>query len=221
MFPGAEAAGSGSAPDVQQVYLRDCAVCHGADARGSSRGPTLQGVGEASVDYQVSSGRMPLAAPDDTPRRSTPKYDAATIDALVAYVGSIAPGGPGVPTVDLHGADVSAGGAVYRSQCAACHQWAGVGGALQDGNAPALDQATPTQIAEAVRTGPGTMPVFGQSAVGDTQLIDLTAYVRSLADLKDAGGTPLWHLGPLTEGAAALLALAAVLGVLRLIGTRT
>ncbi len=207
--------------DVVQVYLRDCAVCHGADARGTSSGPSLQGVGEAAVDYQLSTGRMPLDDPDAHPVRRTPAYDAATIAALVDYVGAIAPGGPGIPTVDLTGADIAAGGEVYRAQCAACHQWAGAGGALQGGNAPPLDAATPTQIAEAVRTGPATMPVFGERAVSDAQLNDLTAYVRSLSDADDAGGAPLWHLGPLTEGAAALLALAALVVVLRLIGTRT
>ena len=219
---GATNAASRRAPvDAQQIYLRDCAVCHGADAHGTSSGPTLQGVGAAAVDYQVSTGRMPLDTADAIPTRRTPKYDQATIDTLVAYVTTIAPGGPGVPSIDVAAADVAAGGAVYRAQCAACHQWAGEGGALQGGNAPSVLPATPTQIAEAVRTGPATMPVFGEQAINDEQLTDLVGYVRSLDHPDDSGGNPLWHLGPLPEGAVALLALAALVVVLRLIGTRT
>jgi ubiquinol-cytochrome c reductase cytochrome c subunit len=220
-FATAGAAATGPPPEIAQVYLRDCAVCHGADARGTSRGPSLQGVGEAAVDYQVGTGRMPLDSPDAPSQRRPPAYDDATVAALVAYVGSIAPGGPGIPSIDVHGADVAAGGETYRAQCAACHQWAGAGGALEGSNAPALEQATPTQIAEAVRTGPATMPVFGEQAVSDAQLVDLAGYVRSLAHPVDAGGAPLWHLGPLPEGGAALLALAALVAVLRLLGTRT
>jgi ubiquinol-cytochrome c reductase cytochrome c subunit len=207
--------------DVKQIFLSDCAVCHGADAAGTSRGPSLQGVGEAAVDYQLSTGRMPLDSPDATPTRRTPKYDGATIAALVAYIAGIAPGGPGIPTIDVSNADIAAGGEIYRAQCAACHQWAGAGGALEDGNAPSLRPATPTQIAEAVRTGPGAMPVFGEQAISDDQLVDLAGYVRSLDDPDDAGGAPLWHLGPLPEGAVALVAVAALAVVLRMIGTRT
>jgi ubiquinol-cytochrome c reductase cytochrome c subunit len=216
--PGASA---GSAPDGRSVYLRDCASCHAADGTGSSNGPTLQGVGAAAVDYQVSTGRMPLPSPHASSRRRTPAYDPATIAALVTFVGTIAPGGPGIPTVDVAGANIGNGGQLFRAQCAACHQWAGEGGALRFGNAPSLAPATPTQIAEAVRTGPAAMPVFGQAALDDTQLRDLVGYVGGLDHPNDAGGEPLWHLGPLAEGGAALLALAGLVVALRWMGTRT
>ncbi|MCU1503970.1 MAG: cytochrome c class [Ilumatobacteraceae bacterium] len=218
---GPAAAVGSTAPDSRMVYLRDCASCHAADATGSTNGPSLQGVGAAAVDYQVSTGRMPLPSPRATPRRRTPAYDSATIAALVAYVATIAPGGPEIPQIDTAGADVANGGGLYRAQCAACHQWAGEGGALRFGNAPSLFAATPTQVAEAVRTGPGAMPVFGQAALDDTQLRDVVGYVEVLDHPDDAGGQPLWHLGPLTEGAAALVALAGLVVVLRWMGTRT
>ncbi len=217
-FSGAAA---GSAPDGRAVYLRDCASCHAANGTGSSNGPTLQGVGAAAVDYQVSTGRMPLPSPDASSRRRTPAYDPATVAALVTYVGTIAPGGPGVPTVDVAGANIANGGQLFRAQCAACHQWAGEGGALRFGNAPSLAPATPTQIAEAVRTGPAAMPVFGQAALDDDQLRDVVGYVRDLDHPNDAGGEPLWHLGPLAEGGAALLVLAGLVVALRWMGTRT
>lgn len=207
--------------DAPTVFLRDCAVCHGADASGTSRGPTLQGVGSADVDYQLTTGRMPLNSSTARSRRQTPKYDAATITALVAYAATLAPGGPGIPDVALVGADVAAGGTLYRAQCAACHQWAGDGGALRFGNAPSLTSATPTQIAEAIRVGPSTMPVFGHLAFSATQLNDVVAYVHDLRNPDDAGGQSLWHLGPLAEGAAALIGLAVLIALLRLVGTRT
>lgn len=215
---------SASRPSVQaggEVYLRDCASCHAADATGSANGPSLQGVGAADMDYQVSTGRMPLSSPTAASQRRSPAYDAATIDDLVRYVSSIAPGGPGIPVIDTGGADLAAGGELFRGQCAACHQWSGGGGALRFGNAPPLQPATAVQIAEAVRVGPATMPVFGQAALDDGQLADVVAYVRGLDHPDDAGGQPLWHLGPLTEGAAALLALAGLVVALRWMGTRS
>lgn len=207
--------------DSQFVYLRDCAVCHGADAKGTQSGPTLQGVGSANVDYQLTTGRMPLSSPSAVPRRQAPAYDGATIESLVAYVATIASGGPSIPSVDVSAGDVAVGGALFRAQCAACHEWAGEGGVLEFGNAPPLRSSTPTQIAEAVRVGPGTMPVFGDAALTNAQLNDIVAAVRNLDHPDDAGGQPLWHLGPLAEGAVALLALTALVMTTRLMGTRT
>ena len=31
--------------DAHEVFLSDCAVCHGADGHGTSKGPSLVGVG--------------------------------------------------------------------------------------------------------------------------------------------------------------------------------
>lgn len=217
-------------PATRTVFLRDCAICHGSDAAGTSRGPTLQGVGRANVDYQLTTGRMPLPPLDDRwdpdhptaqSRRGSPAYGPATISALVDYVATIAPGGPDIPQNDVSSANLSRGGALFRAQCAGCHEWAGEGGALQYGAAPSLDKATPTQIAEAVRVGPATMPVFGEAALNSSDLANLVGFVRNLRTPDDAGGLPLWHLGPLVEGAAALAALALVVIALRMIGTRT
>lgn len=230
--PGVRADGATPPSDdgARLMFLRDCAICHGADASGGSKGPTLQGVGRAAVDYQVSTGRMPLAKLDDrwdpahpaaVSRRHAPVYDRQAIDALVGYIAKIAPGGPDIPTVDISRGDISRGGGLFREQCAACHEWAGEGGALQYGYAPSLDKATTTQIAEAIRVGPATMPLFGAAAFDQGQLNDVVAYVHGLRRLDDAGGQPLWHLGPVAEGAAALAALALIVTALKMIGTRT
>jgi ubiquinol-cytochrome c reductase cytochrome c subunit len=208
---------------IERVFLSDCAVCHGAQGQGTANGPSLQGVGAAAIDYWVSTGRMPLSLHHHGPRidRKPPKYTPGEIDALVAYVAHLTGGGLPIPDVSANG-NAAAGGVLYRLNCAACHSWAGTGGALQNREAPNLFSATPTQIAEAVRTGPDAMPSFGKAALNDNQLDDVIAYVRTLDHPDDRGGLTLWHAGPLAEGAVAImLGLGALLIVLRLIGTRT
>lgn len=229
--------------DVEALYLRDCAVCHGADGRGTNRGPTLVGVGRASIDYYLSTGRMPLVAagrltqpgtpvaplpdrqlgdPEQTPRRRRPAYSAEVVRRLVDYTAELAGGtGPDIPRVHPRGADVAQGGEMFRLQCAACHAWAGDGGALLGREAPRLQPATSTQVAEAVRVGPGQMPAFGTAALSARQLDEVVAYVRYLDDPRDRGGNPLWHLGPVAEGAIGwVLGLGALLAAIRWIGER-
>jgi ubiquinol-cytochrome c reductase cytochrome c subunit len=190
-------------PAVRDLYLRDCATCHGADGRGTTRGPTLVGVGRAWTDYMLTTGRMPISDPDIKTRRRAPAYSPETIQGLVDYVEGFGGGGTDIPEVRVEEADLALGGEIFGLQCAACHAWAGDGGALAKRYAPALHSSTPVQIAEAVRVGPGTMPAFGTAAVPDDQLDALVAYVRYLDHPEDRGGQPLWHLGPLVEGAVA------------------
>src|SRR4051812_32300157 len=51
-----------SPADTQRTYQADCAVCHGAAGRGTAAGPPIAGAGRASVDYYLSTGRMPLVS---------------------------------------------------------------------------------------------------------------------------------------------------------------
>jgi ubiquinol-cytochrome c reductase cytochrome c subunit len=224
---------AGPPRSAEQIYLRDCATCHGADAGGTTLGPDLHGVSAASIDFQLSTGRMPVPTGDATSHqqrvsaseaqaRRPPKYDAATRRALVDYTVGLTGGDPTLPRIDLNAGDLAAGGTVYRSQCAACHAWSGDGGALLGREAPSTHPATPLEIAEAVRTGPGNMPAFGHAAVDDEQLQSLVRYVRYLDHADDRGGTPLWHLGPLAEGAVAVfVGLGLLVVAVRLIGTRS
>lgn len=209
--------------DVQHVYLRDCAFCHGADAHGTDLGPSLRGVGKASIDFELSTGRMPLPSADAPHVRRKPAYGKATIRALVEYVAALAGGdGPPIPRVTGTGGNLAHGGTLYRLQCAACHAWSGVGGALLKREAPSTHPATPTQIAEAIRVGPGNMPAFGHAALTNRDVRSVVHYVRYLDHPDDRGGTPLWHFGPMVEGAVAVfIGLGALLLVSRAIGTRT
>ena len=191
------------AEDTATTYLRDCGVCHGSRGEGTRQSPPIAGLGRAIVDYEISTGRMPIADPDDRPKRKAVRYSPEQIGALVDHVAAFAPGGDDIPSIDLRTADVAGGGVLYRLHCAACHAWAGDGGALVEQAAPGLHKATPLQIAEAIRTGPGTMPAFGSAALDDEELAAVVAYATYLRDPDDRGGFGLWHLGPVAEGAVA------------------
>jgi ubiquinol-cytochrome c reductase cytochrome c subunit len=193
-----------TSPAITRLYAGACATCHGPTGAGTRRGPSLMRVGAADADYELSTGRMPLADPDATPQRHRPAYSPATVRALVRVVAGFGPG-PAIPHVRTTGTDVATGGTLYRLNCAACHQSAGGGGALVEREAPDLTHATPTQVAEAVRVGPGQMPSFGRAALSDTELADVAAYVQQLRHPNDAGGLPIWHLGPVPEGGIAIV----------------
>ncbi len=231
---GAASVGTAAQGPVREVYQRDCAVCHGADARGTDLGPDLRGAGPAQVDFQLATGRMPVPRGDAAQHeervsvekaqaRRTPRYDTETRRALVDYVVNLAGGrGPAIPDVMPGTGDVAAGGSLFRQQCAACHAWSGDGGALLQRDAPPTHPATELEIAEAVRAGPGNMPAFGRAAVDDHQLQSLVRYVRYLDHPDDRGGAPLWHLGPLAEGAIAVfVGLGLLVIAVRWIGTRS
>ena len=203
--PAAAAAPAAAGPGAgREIWLRDCAVCHGEDGTGTARAPSLQGVGSAGVDFQVSTGRMPLDAPSKTARRGPVSYEPAEIDALVAYAATII-SGPEVPTVDLSQASVAKGGEQYRATCAACHQMMGQGGVLPRGkNVPSLAISSPEQIVEAIRSGPNDMPMFPATEIDDRSAADIASYLQTIDHPDDRGGFPLGHWGPVPEGAAAL-----------------
>ena len=53
-----------SVANGKKLFVANCATCHGANGLGiKDAGPSLAGVGAASVDFQMGTGRMPMAAP--------------------------------------------------------------------------------------------------------------------------------------------------------------
>ncbi len=74
------------------LFLAGCSSCHGLNAEGGNQAPSLIGVGAAAVDFQVSTGRMPLAKPQAQSERHEPKYNQTQIDQLAAYIASHRPG---------------------------------------------------------------------------------------------------------------------------------
>ncbi|MGV1003482.1 MAG: c-type cytochrome [Candidatus Nanopelagicales bacterium] len=217
--PWARAAGvAHSATAVETgkaLFLEGCASCHGLNGEGSSTAPSLIGAGSAAVDFQLATGRMPLAQPQPQAPRKDPTYDQAQIDAIAAFVDSLGPG-PQSPTaedLDLTGADLARGGELFSTNCAQCHNFAGKGAALTEGKyAPSLMAATPNQIYEAMLTGPANMPKFGDGTLTPTDKKDVIAYVEHLQTQPSEGGLPLGSFGPVTEGLLVFIAVAAVLG---------
>ncbi|GAA3777472.1 hypothetical protein GCM10022225_76680 [Plantactinospora mayteni] len=197
--PPADPAGARGA----DLYLRNCASCHGPAGQGSQRGPGLVGVGPASVDFQLSTGRMPLEKVAVQPPHRRPAFSAEDIRAIVAHVDSFGGGGPEIPTVSP--GDLRTGREVFLANCAACHSAAGVGATLTNGLiAPSLEGSTPLQVAEAVRVGPGLMPAFPETVLQQRELDALASYVQELrGDRLDRGGASLGRLGPTTEGLVA------------------
>ena len=189
----------------RELYLVGCASCHGADGGGTSQGPDLRGVGAAAADFQLSTGRMPDTQPDRQAVAKRSPYTRAEIDDLVAYVASLGPGPP-IPDVDTPPGDLQEGGQLFLDNCAACHSAAGNGGALSVGrDAPTLHDATRVQIAEAIRTGPGNMPVFGPETLSRQQVNSIVRYVKYLRKPENPGGFSLGLVGPITEGLVAIL----------------
>jgi ubiquinol-cytochrome c reductase cytochrome c subunit len=203
------------------LYAQGCASCHGEDLRGRpDMGPSLRGAGAAAADFYLSTGRMPLADPTDEPERTQPAYSRPDIDALVAFVGSF--GGPAIPRVDPARGDLAKGMEAYTEHCAGCHQIVGRGGIVTGAAVPALDDATPTQLAEAVRVGPYLMPPFSERQLDQATLNSIARYVQSVRHPPDRGGWGIGNLGPIPEGMVAwLLAGAVLLLVARLIGERS
>ena len=215
----------GSAADVaagNQLYQIACTTCHGAEGEGvEDRGPSLIGVGAASADFYLSTGRMPLDRPRSQAERKRVAYSPVQIRQLVAFVASLGPG-PAIPHVDPDQGDLAEGNRLYANNCAPCHSSAGAGGALGHAvYAPPLNRSTPLQVAEAIRVGPGAMPVFGPEALDDEQVASVVRYVEYLRKPNDRGGLGLGHLGAIPEGFVAwVVGLGAMLMAVRWIGTK-
>jgi ubiquinol-cytochrome c reductase cytochrome c subunit len=218
--PAGDAAPTQSAAELgRELFVAQCASCHGVDGRGvEDRGPTLYDEGEAAVDFVLRTGRMPMAQPNMQAKRGPVRYSDTEIRALVAYAGAFGDG-PAIPDVDPAAGDLAIGGDLYRLNCAACHVASGSGAAIGGGrDAPTLMESTATEIGEAIRIGPGAMPVFG--TFSDEDLNSVASYVLDLQTMKATGVDDFGGAGPVAEGLAAwLLALLPLIALTRWIGT--
>ncbi len=213
--PGLSAQDQPLSPTAQEgkaLYDNYCISCHGRNAQGvEGRGPSLIGVGAASVEFQVSTGRMPMARQEAQAPPKLPMWSGEELErnvaALSAYVQELG-GGPQVPPGENLGTgDPASGGELYRINCSSCHSYAGGGGALSSGAfAPSVLKATDRQIWAAMLSGPQNMPVFGDNQLTPEEKADIIAFIRYMAEDQDPGGVfNLGRLGPSTEGLAIFL----------------
>jgi len=221
------------------VYGQYCLGCHGGNAAGrydepssatgagpgraqgqqGGIGPSLHGVGALAADFYLRTGYMPLRRIGLQPRRQRVFLGEHEIDALVAYVATF--GGPPIPTPRPGLGNVSEGQALFTEHCAGCHQVVAQGGYVTGALPPELVEATPRQVAEAVRVGPYVMPKFSRRAISDRQLDSIVRYVEYTKHPDRPGGWGLGYVGPVPEGLVTwFIAIPALLGLCLLLGRR-
>jgi ubiquinol-cytochrome c reductase cytochrome c subunit len=194
-------------PVGQALFAQNCSSCHGAGASGSQIAPNLLGVGPATVDFWVVTGRMPASSTNQVQaERKPPRLSPKQALEVAAYVNSLDPAVPYVPYPNLKGADLATGADLFSLNCAACHTITGMGNALANSTfSSSLHQATAQEVAEAIRTGPANMPRFSGNLT-DSQVRDVIAYVtEKIHHPSNPGGAGLGGVGPVAEGFIALL----------------
>ncbi len=227
VFSPAQAGPAASSEDQiaqgRQLFLVSCSFCHGQNGEGlrtqqgdgdeTQFGPTLVGVGAAAVDFQVSTGRMPMSRPGAQSARKPVTFSEDEIAALAAYVASLGPG-PAIPDesdYSLEGMSdderqqaITNGGQIFLTNCTACHNFEGSGGAMpRGGAAPQIRGVDPRFIYEAMLTGPGQMDSFSNGNLSPEEKRDVIAYLGSMDDMPSYGGFGLGGLGPVVEGMVA------------------
>ena len=188
----------------ERIFLKGCSSCHGINLEGSAIAPALLGVGAASVDFQVATGRMPVADMSVQIARKKPVYNEKQVEALAAYVSSLAPG-PEVPGESQlnyeRDGSITEGGELFRTNCAMCHNFAGQGGALSQGKyAPTVMGVLPRHIYEAMVTGPQSMPVFSDKTITPEEKLSIIKWIKAAEAEPQLGGASLGRVGPVTEG---------------------
>ena len=234
--PGTSAAGgvpAGPAARGYALYGGNCATCHGSRGEGiadvpnergtgdgTGAGPPLTDSGALAADFYLRTGYMPLRSPTIQPERSRVLFDERQIRALVAYVASLG-NGPPIPRPHPELGSLGDGRRLFTDHCAGCHQVVAEGGFVTGARVPPLEDATPVEIAEAVRIGPYVMPAFAKRAIDDRQLDSIIRYVDYAKHPDDRGGWSIGHIGPVPEGIVTWwLGGAVLVGLCLLLGRR-
>jgi len=194
-----------SADDIatgEKLFQANCASCHGPQAAGTADAPSLIGVGAAAVDFQVGTGRMPAQMSGPQVQAKPVQFTDEQISQLAAFVASLG-AGPAIPSdeqVDPAQGDPANGMALFRTNCAMCHNAVGAGGALSQGKfAPSLWDTSPRHLYEAMLTGPQSMPVFNDANITPDEKRDIIAFIDQQGNVAP-GGLDLGSLGPVSEG---------------------
>ena len=209
----------------KEIFLKGCSSCHGLNGEGGAVAPSLIGVGAASVDFQVATGRMPMQDMSQQAMRKAPVYNDEEVAALAAYVASLAPGPRAYTNEEIEwerDGNTAEGGELFRNNCAMCHNFAGQGGALSQGKyAPTLMGVEPKHIYEAMVTGPQSMPVFSDKTITAEEKLSIIKWIKSAEAEPNLGGATMGRIGPVTEGLLAwVLGLGLLIGIAVWLTTR-
>ena len=193
-----------------ELYSVHCISCHGARLQGTGDGPSLQHAGGASVDFFLKTGRMPLPSNAVQAWHVNDQFSQEQTQALSAFVSAGARSQIPIPDVHTDRNLLQRGRVLFEDNCEACHGAAAQGATAGFGwIAVPLYAATPREIGEAIRIGPGIMPVFTPSLISDRDVDAIATYVDYLKySAPNPGGTPFDYLGPTAEGG-----IAAVVGI--------
>lgn len=227
LSPGAQAGETSTTEEDiaagRELFIVSCSFCHGENGEGvptvnpgSAYGPALTDVGAASVDFQVGTGRMPLVQPGQQAVRKPPVFDEEETRQLAAFVASLG-AGPAIPdesaytlpadiTEEEREQAISNGGQIFLTNCTACHNFDGSGGAMPRGGfAPTLRGVEAKYIYEALLTGPQSMPSFSDGNLSPEAKRDVIAYLKDTEETPGYGGFGMGALGPVAEGVFAWL----------------
>lgn len=197
-------AGANDVREGERLFNTHCTSCHGGNLQGTAQGPPLIGIEVEAVDFELRTGRMPAAVPFEQETHKLPYFPAQQVRDIVSYVMAKSPGNKVLPTVTLRGDDetIRIGRQVFAANCEQCHSATGHGDSVGYADvAPSLMDATPQDLAEAVRYGPDVMPRFGPNVIDQKHLDDVASYVWYLQHAKyNPGGLQLANWGPVSEG---------------------
>jgi mono/diheme cytochrome c family protein len=141
------AGGGGTGNTGADLYVANCASCHGGDAAGGAGFPDVRCTVRSRVFDAVRAGRgngraMPSFGPAD--------LSNAAVTQIVGYLAGLCTGRP---------ADV------YASNCATCHGPTGTGGRNADGvRGSNIRCSGGGELVDAVRSGGEGMPAFELSS---------------------------------------------------------
>lgn len=192
-------------PNGTQIFMQQCAKCHGDHGEGVSALVTIAG---PSLKAEHNPGRVMMAV-ELGPQHMPQFAYILSVEQIHAVSDFVAGKLAVIPT---QGGNLSRGGELFQVYCASCHRAAVRGGALAycGTNAPSLTSKSAALIAGAIRWGPGPMPAFPSSVLSDQDVASVVDYIRYAQRPTSPGGARLNWYGPVAEGFAAWVGVLAL-----------